>query len=103
MNTSFSIYSQFKSKVDKLGLGLCVSSARCWGMHRATKLSLQDTDLKNPGWPRPKTKERQAASRTKTKYQDQSLRPKIKTKVRPKSESKTKESQTTRTKTKDEG
>jgi hypothetical protein len=31
MNILFSIYAQFKSKVDKLGLGLCASGARCWG------------------------------------------------------------------------
>ena len=54
MNISFSFYTQFKSKLGKLGL--CVSGARCWGMHRGTKTKrvLQDTDLKNLGWPRPK-------------------------------------------------
>ena len=81
MNLSFSIYTQFKSKVDTLGL--CVSGCEMvGGMHKGTKRVLQDTDLKNPGWPGPKT------SRIKTKYQDQSLRLKIKIKVKVKDQSK---------------
>ena len=89
MNILFSIYTQFKSKVGKLGLGLCACGARMLGdaWHRATKRVLQDTDLKNPGWPRPKTsskpnKDQISRSKPKAKDQDQSQnqRPKSKNK-----------------------
>ena len=100
MNISFSTYTQFKSKVDKLGL--------CgWGMHRAMKRVLQDTDLKNPGWPRPKKDKsnKEHVSRPKPQAKDQDQRQS----QRPKSDqsrnitSKTKVIRRTRTKTKDKG
>ena len=98
MNILFSIYTQFKSKVDKLGLGLCACGARMLGdaWHRATKRVLQDTDLKNPGWPRPKT------SRKPNKDQISRPTPNAKGRSRTKSKSKIKDqSQRTKTKTKD--
>jgi len=75
MNLSFSIYTQFKSKVDTLGL--CVSGCEMvGGMHKGTKRVLQDTDLKNPGWTRPKT----SRIRPNINQDKIFLRPKIKTK-----------------------
>ena len=74
MNLSFSIYTQFKSKVDTLGL--CVSGCEMvGGMHKGTKRVLQDTDLKNPGWTRPKT----SRIRPNINQDKIFLRPKIKT------------------------
>jgi hypothetical protein len=87
MSISFSTYTQFKSKVDKLGL--CVSGARCWDMHRGTKRVLQDTDLKNPGLPnkhqiprpKPEVKDQdQSQSQRPKSNQKQNQRPKSKTK-----------------------
>ena len=73
--SDYTVPTKSKSKLDKLGL--CVSGARCWGMHRGAKRVLQDTDLKNPGWPRPKTsskpnKDQISRSKPKAKDQDQS-------------------------------